>query len=79
MVLITIPVSGCLGSNETATPYQAPPLDPRDEAVCYDPGIGQEAIDSLGRTRVALADCRKKHQNVISQYNQVRERLGREG
>ena len=71
--------SGCLGSNEAAAPYQAPPLDPRDEKACYDPGVGDEAISTLGSTRVALADCRKKHQNIVEQYNQVRADLGRKG
>jgi len=78
-LLILQLVSGCFGSNEAATPYQAPPLDPRDEEICYDPGVGNEAIDTIGSTRVALADCRKKHQNVVKQYNQVRSELGRKG
>lgn len=84
--VLTLPVlliltlgSGCSESNEAAAPYQAPPLDPRDQKACYDPGVGDEAIASLGAHRVALADCRKKHQNVVKQYEQVRQELGLKG
>lgn len=70
-------VSGCFGSSEAAAPYQAPPLDPRDEAPCADPGLTDEALESLGITRLALAQCRKKHQNVVNQYKRVQTELGR--
>jgi len=70
-------VSGCFGSNESAAPYQAPPLDPRDEKACYDPGVTDEAFESLAQNRLALAECRKKHANVVGQYNRIRNELGR--
>jgi hypothetical protein len=72
-------VSACSTSSDGAAPFQAPPLDPRDEKPCYDPGVGEEAITSLGQHRVALADCRKKHENVVKQYNQVRQDLSKKG
>lgn len=78
-LLILTLVSACSKSGEGAAPYQAPALDPRDEKPCYDPGVGGEAITSLGQHRVALADCRKKHENVVEQYNQVRQDLGKKG
>lgn len=58
----------------TATPI--PPLQAADAAPCYDPGVDRDAIVSLANTRVALASCRKKQQNVVSQYNDVRETFG---
>ena len=71
-------VSGCFGSgSDKPAPYQAPPLDPRDEKVCYDPGIKGDSISALGDTRTALADCRRKHKNVVNQYRSVRVELGK--
>lgn len=76
--LILLSLIACAPSNE-ATPYQAPALDPRDEKACYDPGVGEDAIETLGAHRVALAECRRKHQNVVNQYNEVRSDLGKKG
>ena len=69
-------VIGCSESNEGAAPYQAPPLDQRDETPCYDPGVDSDAIKAIAENRVALAACRKKHQNVVDQYEDVRSNLG---
>jgi len=77
-LLILLSLIAC-GPSSSALLVKAPPLDPRDEAECYDPGVGAEAISTLGETRVALADCRKKHQNVVEQYNEVRADLGGKG
>lgn len=73
--LILLLLSGC-GESNKAAPYEPPPLDPRDEKKCYDPGVGDEAISTLAETRVALADCAGKHTNVVTQYNDVRDRMG---
>lgn len=53
-----------------------PALDPRDEAECTDPGVGAEAIVALAENRVALADCARRHANVVRQYNDVRQQMG---
>lgn len=76
--LILLSLIACAPSNEAA-PYKAPVLDPRDEKACYDPGVGEDAIEALGAHRVALAECRRKHQNVVNQYNEVRSDLGTKG
>lgn len=71
-------VSGCFGSGDpVSAPYQAPVLDGRDAEVCYDPGIKGDSISALSDTRTALADCRRKHTNVVNQYNNVRVELGK--
>lgn len=62
------------GKPSTATPI--PPLQAADAAPCYDPGVGRDAIESLANARVALASCRKKQQNVVNQYNDVRTTFG---
>ncbi len=78
VTFLTMLVSGCLGlGEEVAAPYQAPPLDARDEKMCYDPGIKGDSISALGDTRTALADCRRKHKNVVNQYRSVRVELGK--
>lgn len=75
MLSILTLVTACSESDKAA-PYKAPPLDPRDERPCYDPGVTSEAIETIAQTRVALADCTRKHRNVVSQYNDVRGRMG---
>ena len=72
-------VNACSESNESGPiMVQAPPLDARVVQACYDPGIGEDALVALGEHRVALASCRKRHQNVVDQYNSVRELLNTE-
>lgn len=48
-----------------------PRLDPRDEASCVDPGVRGNAIQALADNRFALAECSRKHGNVVGQYNAV--------
>lgn len=73
---LTIFVSGCGRSTDGRIVVELPPLDPRDEKPCYDPGIAEDAFDALGEHRVALADCRRRHQNAIDQYNEARTQIG---
>ena len=63
-------------SDKLSTAIPIPPLQAADAAPCYDPGVDRDAIVSLANTRVALASCRKKQQNVVSQYNDVRATFG---
>lgn len=73
---LTMFVSGCGQSTDGRIVVELPPLDPRDEKPCYDPGIATDALVALGEHRVALADCRRRHQNAIDQYNEARTQLG---
>lgn len=68
-------VSGCLGSTSSPVIVGAPVprLDPRDEAACLDPGVQGNAIEALADNRLALAQCSRKHGNVVGQYNEVYE------
>lgn len=71
-------LQGCSKSSETLPGLYAPTiassalpdLDVRDQQRCYEPGviIGEQALVELGRTRVALADCRRKHGRVVKAY-----------
>ncbi|QXN72656.1 hypothetical protein RCZAHN_47 [Rhodobacter phage RcZahn] len=54
-----------------------PPLDPRDEQPCDDPGVEGTFGQALADNRVALADCRQRHENVVEAYNDVRHRIGK--
>jgi len=73
VLFLTTFVSGCLGSTEptivVGTPV--PKLDPRDEATCPDPGVRGNAVQALAENRLALADCRRRHANVVEQYNTI--------
>lgn len=76
MLSLTTFVSGCFGLTETVyvpAGTTVPALDPRDEAVCPDPGVVGTALSALADNRLALADCRRRHANVVGQYNSVRE------
>lgn len=69
--------SGCFRSSEDGRVLvDVPKLDSRDEAGCYDPGVDRDAFVAVGENRVALADCRRRHKNVVDQYNDVRLNLG---
>lgn len=70
-------VSNCSESSRQAG-APIPPLDPRDSRPCYEPGVDQNAVKALTDTRVALADCRKKHDNVVRAYEGARQALGSE-
>lgn len=72
---LTIFVSACAPSVETAV-EPIPRLDPRDAAPCALPDVGPEAIAALTRHRVALAACKRRHANVVAQYEDARITFG---
>lgn len=76
---LTIFVSGCETSGKPilqAPPI--PPLDPRIEAPCPDPGVRGDYLSALTANRLALAECRRRHQNVVESYNDARNSFGPE-
>ena len=75
-LFLTVLVSGCGPSSKAQIDAPIPPLRPQDAAPCYDPGVGNDAIVSLAETRLALASCRRSQQNVVAQYNEVRDSFG---
>ncbi len=69
-------VTGCGTSNNIGLGNGViPRLDPRDEAPCPDPGVEGTYAEALADNRVALADCRNRHQNVVDAYNDLREEV----
>ena len=72
----TIFVSACDPYARTSTAIPIPALDPRDEAPCEDASVDGGAVQIAAQARLALAICRGKHQNVVEQYNDVRDRFG---
>lgn len=76
VLCLTVLLSGCGPSSRPSTDPPIPPLSPRDEAVCYDPGVNRDAIVAVAETRLALASCRRSKQNVVAQYNEVRDSFG---
>lgn len=76
MVLL---LAGCKTSG--STPPILPPL-PADLAVgCYDPGVraGRSALTELARNRQALAECRRRHGETVTFYDDLRAGLGGQG
>lgn len=53
-----------------------PPLDPRDAQPCVDASVEGSIIEIAANARKALAQCKDKHENVVEQYEDVREQFG---
>lgn len=77
-VLMTLSACAGLGNKPPATipPDEAaaliiPELSAEDARPCYDPGVpdGADALVVIADTRVALADCARRHGRVVDQYN----------
>lgn len=69
--------SGCAGSGVRVIPtVELPPLDPRDEMPCRDPGVEGTYGEALAANRTALVICIERHQNVVDTYNEARKKLG---
>ena len=76
-IFLTMFASGCERYDKPVIqPVQIPRLDARDESPCYDPGVEGNYGEALTANRVALASCRRKHTNVVEQYNSARNGLG---
>ena len=70
-------VSGCFGSDVEVIPtVELPALDPRDEELCYDPGVVGTYGEALAANRTALVICIERHQNVVETYNEARQEMG---
>lgn len=86
-LLMLVTLTACGGSETRTAIYTAPPpvvkvvkvpipdLSPADKKPCYDPGVpaGVDARVILADTRVALADCRNRHQRVVRQHADARK------
>lgn len=50
-----------------------PQLSSSDASQCRDPGVadGADAKVEIGRQRLALGECSRKHGRVVSQYQHV--------
>jgi len=76
-IFLTTFVSGCFGSGVEVIPrVELPPLDPRDEKPCYDPGVVGTYGEALAANRTALVICIERHQNVVETYNEARQEMG---
>ncbi|WP_168168909.1 hypothetical protein [Shinella sp. HZN7] len=51
-------------------------MSAEDKAACVDPGVKDNAVAQaeIGRQRLALAECTRKHGRVVNQYQDI-ERL----
>ena len=74
-LLLTTSLSGCEGFSKrvyvpAGTPV--PALDARDKSPCEDPGVDPDLARAAVENRLAWAKCRRKHANVVGQYEKVR-------
>lgn len=70
-LLMTILVAACATSNDpgrVAVTPSLPDLSPELVQVCKDPGVDPDAIVALTENRVALAACRRLHQDTVQFY-----------
>ena len=81
-LLATMMLGGCATSGERVIVAPAKPLPeaPAELAqTCPDPGVraGKPALSELARNRVALAQCRDRHERLVTFYGEVKR--GRDG
>ncbi len=79
-VLMTLSACAGLGNKPpatippgTATTLIIPELSVGAARSCYDPGVpdGADALVVIADTRVALADCVRRHGRVVAQYRDI--------
>ena len=77
--LATLMLGGCATSS-SVTPA-LPPLPADLAAGCADPGVraGRSALTELARNRKALAECRRRHGDTVTFYDDLRDGLGGRG
>lgn len=70
-------VSACSESGSTArVAAPVPDLSAFARSGCRDPGVDRDAVRALAETRVALAECRRKKDAAVAQYDDVKTRFG---
>lgn len=67
--------SGCAQSVSPAG-VPIPDLPATVRSPCPDADIPQDAVAAVAAARLALATCRRKHDNVVRQYDEVRAAFG---
>jgi hypothetical protein len=73
-------LAGCKTSGSPQSPM-LPPLPADLAAGCADPGVraGRSALTERARNRQALAECRRRHGDTVTFYDDLRTRLGGQG
>lgn len=79
LLVLVLMLAGCASANQGAglVRPQLPVLPGELANACGDPGVraGQPVLNEFGRTRQALAECRRKHRDVVRFYDRLRSGL----
>jgi hypothetical protein len=69
-------LTGCSLFDEArpAIAVTLPPMPQSVAAPCRDPGVkaGEPVLSEFAASRLALAECRRKHANAVAFYNKAR-------
>lgn len=74
-LFLTIFSGGCAPSIETAVRPILPDMPATTASPCVDPGVASDALVALTETRLALAACRRKHNDAVAFYSDVKGRI----
>lgn len=67
--------SACSPSIDTAIRPVLPDMPVTTASPCVDPGVASDAYVALTETRLALAACRRKHDDAVAFYLDVKGRI----
>jgi hypothetical protein len=67
----------CQGSGSGLVKPQLPVIPANLAVACRDPGVtaGRPVLSEFARNRQSLAECRRKHRDLVAYYNDLRARL----
>lgn len=71
-------VAGCSTSADVPLVLDTdlPPWPAEIAGGCRDPGVAEDAVDTIAETRLALGECRRKNDGKDHFYNDVRTIYG---
>lgn len=72
---LTVFASACSPFIDTAVRPVLPDMPATTASPCSDPGIALDALVALTETRLALAACRRKHDDAVAFYRDVKGRM----
>lgn len=75
--LLPMMLAACQGSGSGLVKPQLPLLPANLSTPCRDPGVtaGRPVLSEFARSRQALAECRRKHRDLVAYYTDLRARL----
>jgi hypothetical protein len=76
ILVLMIALGGCsiLAPRPVAVAITLPPMPHELASPCRDPGVrdGEPMLSEFAKSRLALAECRRKHAGAVDFYRNVR-------